>query len=157
VALRPSSGRELIFRVDVLIPMAPEHEHGAVAVDSPGAPTILVVEDEWIIRAAIADYLRQCGYRVLEAGDADEAVTALNVHSRIAVVFTDVQMPGSMDGWALARWVRREHPGVKVIITSGVVRVSEAAGDLCEDGPLMLKPYRHAELERRIRMLLADR
>jgi CheY-like chemotaxis protein len=75
----------------------------------------------------------------------------------ITVVFTDVQMPGSMDGWALARWVRRERPGVKVIITSGVVRASEAAGDLCEDGPLVEKPYSHTELERRIHMLLADR
>jgi CheY-like chemotaxis protein len=137
--------------------MAPEHEHGAVAADSRAAPTILVVEDEWIIRAVIAEYLRQCGYRVLEAGDADEAITALNAHSRIAVVFTDVQIPGSMDGWALARWVRRERPGVKIIITSGVARAAEEAADLCEGGPLMEKPYSHTELERRIRMLLADR
>jgi CheY-like chemotaxis protein len=73
------------------------------------------------------------------------------------VVFTDVQMPGKMDGWALARRVRRACPSIKVILTSGLVRATEAAGDLSEDGPLMQKPYRAAELERRIRMLLADR
>jgi CheY-like chemotaxis protein len=121
------------------------------------APTVLVVEDEWIVRMSIADYLRACGYRVLEAGNADEAKTALEADTRVAVVFSDVQMPGSMDGWGLARWVRRERPGVKVIMTSGVIRATEAARDLCEDGPLMEKPYSHTELERRIRMLLADR
>jgi hypothetical protein len=62
-----------------------------------------------------------------------------------------------MDGWGLARWVRRERPGVKVIITSGVARASQAAGELCEDGPFMAKPYSYTDLERRIRMLLAAR
>jgi CheY-like chemotaxis protein len=126
-------------------------------VERAQAPTVLVVEDEWIVRMSIADYLRGCGYRVLEAGNADEAITALEVDTRVAIVFSDVQMPGSMDGWGLARWVRRERPGVRVIMTSGVIRATEAAGDLCEDGPLMVKPYSHTELERRIRMLLADR
>ena len=65
--------------------------------------------------------------------------------------------PGKMDGWTLARWVRRQRPGTRIVITSGVVRASEAAGDLCDGGPLMAKPYTPAELERRIRMLLADR
>jgi CheY-like chemotaxis protein len=136
--------------------MEPEDQEAGEA-ERRQSPTVLVVEDEWLVRATVADYLRECGYRVLEAGNADEAMTAFNADDRIAVMFTDVQMPGSMDGWGLARWVRRERPGVKVIITSGVARASEAAGDLCEDGPLMAKPYGHAELERRIRMLLAQR
>jgi CheY-like chemotaxis protein len=121
------------------------------------ATTVLVVEDEWIVRMSIADYLRECGYRVLEAGNAAEAVTALEADAGIAIVFSDVQMPGNMDGWGLARWVRQQRPGVKIILTSGVIRATEAAGDLCEDGPLMEKPYSHTELERRIRMLLANR
>jgi CheY-like chemotaxis protein len=121
------------------------------------APTVLVVEDEWVVRMSIADYLRDCGYRVLEAGNADEAITALDADARVAIVFSDVQMPGSMDGRGLARWVRRERPGVKIIMTSGVIRATEAARDLCEDGPLMVKPYSHTELGRRIRMLLANR
>jgi CheY-like chemotaxis protein len=136
--------------------MKPEKKSAGEA-EGLQAPTVLVVEDEWLIRAAIADYLRRCGYRVLEAGNAAEAITALEADASIAIVFSDVQMPGSMDGWGLARWVRRERPAVKVILTSGVARASEAAGDLCEDGPLMEKPYSHIELERRIRMLLANR
>jgi CheY-like chemotaxis protein len=137
--------------------MAPKHEHQWMAAHALESPTVLVVEDELVVRATIAEYLRQCGYRVLEAGNVDEAITALNIEPRINVVFSDVQMPGKMDGWALARRVRRAYPSIKVILTSGLVRASEAAGDLCEDGPLMQKPYRAAELERRIRMLLADR
>jgi CheY-like chemotaxis protein len=121
------------------------------------APTVLIVEDEWIVRMTIADYLRNCGYRVLEASNAHEAIAALNADARINVVFSDVQMPGSMDGFGLAQWVRRERPGIRMIMTSGVTRATEAAGDLCEDGLLMEKPYSPAELERRIRMLLADR
>jgi CheY-like chemotaxis protein len=97
-----------------------------------------------------ADYLRTCGYRVLEAG-GDRA------QGRCAHrgVFNDVQMPGEMDGWALARWVRRERPEVRVILTSGLLRTTESAGDLCEEGPLLQKPYSHIELEHRIRLLLA--
>jgi CheY-like chemotaxis protein len=121
------------------------------------APTVLVVEDEWIVRTAVADYLQDCGYRVLQAANADEALSALQTDHRIEVVFTDVQMPGSMDGFGLAQWVHRQRPGVKVILSSGVVRTTEWARDLCEDGPLMEKPYSHTELERRIRMLLANR
>jgi CheY-like chemotaxis protein len=137
--------------------MAPKHEHWGMAAHSLESPTVLVVEDEPVVRATIAEYLRQCGYRVLEAGNVDEAITALNTDPGINVVFSDVQMPGKMDGWALARRVRQACPSIKVILTSGLVRATEAAGDLCEDGPLMQKPYKAAELERRIRMLLADR
>jgi CheY-like chemotaxis protein len=94
---------------------------------------------------------------VLEAGDADEAITALRSGFEVDVLFTDVQMPGSMVGWELARWVRRERPGLKVILTSGITRTAEDAGGLCSDGPLMAKPYSHVELERRIRILLGKK
>jgi CheY-like chemotaxis protein len=136
--------------------MPPEHDLIGEAVRGE-IPTVLVVEDEWIIRAAIADYLRNCGYRVIEAGNAEEAVTALKTDARIKVVFADVQMPGSVDGFGLAQWVHRERTGVKIILTSGVKRAAAVAADLCKDGPLMEKPYSSAEVERRIRMLLADR
>jgi CheY-like chemotaxis protein len=119
-------------------------------------PTVLIVEDEVLIRMSVADYLRHCGYRVIEANNADEAVEILT-GAHVDVVFTDVNMPGSRDGFGLARWVRRERPGVKVIITSGVGRATQEAAKLCEDGPLLDKPYVHEELEQRIRRLLASR
>ena|SRR5215475_8919193 len=122
-----------------------------------GPPSVLVVEDEVLVRTSVAEYLRACGYRVLEAKDADEATLILRNDDDIDIVFTDVQMPGSLDGFGLAQWVRRERPRTRVIITSGVVRASEAARDLCAEGPLLAKPYDHRDLERRIRRLLANR
>ena len=119
---------------------------------------MLVVEDEALIRIAVADYLRDCGYRVVEAGSGDEAVAVLGKTAiRIDVVFTDVNMPGSLNGFGLAQWVRRERPDVRVILTSGITRTAEEARDLCAHGPFMAKPYDHGELARHIRALLARR
>ncbi len=118
--------------------------------------TILVVEDEVLIRMAVCDYLRGCGFRVIEAGSADEAVEVLKVDTAIDIVFSDVNMPGNLDGFGLAQWVRRERPRLKVILTSGVARKAKAAGELCEDGPFLEKPYNHGDLERHIRRLLAS-
>ena len=118
--------------------------------------TVLVVEDEVLVRMTIADYLRDCGLRVLEAGSADEALTILRTDEPVHVLFTDVNMPGSVDGFGLAQWVRRERPELKVIITSGVTRTVNAAGDLCSDAPYLAKPYDLADVERRIRQLLAN-
>ena len=118
-------------------------------------PTILVVEDDVLIRSVVAGYLRDCGFDVIEANGADEAIRMLQAEVRIDVVFSDIQMPGSMDGFGLAQWVRRERPSLKVILTSGAARTAKEAGDLCEQGPILAKPYDHAELERHIRTLLA--
>jgi len=124
--------------------------------EAPGSHCVLLVEDEVLIRMAVADYLRDCGYRVIEAGNADEAIKVLNTNETVDVVCTDVQMPGSLDGFGLAQWVRRERAGLKIVLVSGVRRAAEAAGDLCDGGPLMAKPYGPDELERRIRLLLAN-
>ena len=130
------------------------------ARESSGEPavapeaTILVVDDEVLIRMAVSDYLRECGYHVVEAGSGDEAIQVLQAGVTIDVVFSDVHMPGDVDGFGLAQWVRRERPGVKVILTSGIARAAKEAGNLCEDGPLIAKPYDHGNLELRIRQLL---
>jgi CheY-like chemotaxis protein len=122
--------------------------------DNDSAPVVILVEDEVLIRMSIADYLRSCGYQVIEAGSADEAVVVIDSETRIDVVFTDVKMPGSMDGFGLARWVRQRLPDIPVILTSGVARSTEIARELCEDGPLMAKPYQPRQVEARIRQLL---
>lgn len=118
-------------------------------------PTILVVEDEVLIRMAVSDYLRECGFRVVEAGSADEAVEVLKTDTAVDIVFSDVNMPGSLDGFGLAQWIRRERPRLEVLLTSGVARKAKEAGDLCKDGPFLDKPYHHGDLERHIRQLLA--
>ena len=120
--------------------------------------TVLVVEDEFLPRLAVSDYLRDCGYAVLEAANADEAMSVLNsVGSHVDVLFTDIQMSGDIDGFGLAQWVRANRPEVKVIITSGAVRVGDETAKLCSDGPLVPKPYRHADIATRIRGLFDER
>jgi CheY-like chemotaxis protein len=123
---------------------------------SPPPRTVLVVEDEVLIRLVISDYLRECGYRVHEAANADEAVAVLEAPEvEVHVVFSDVIMPGSMDGFGLARWVRANHPRVDVVLTSGLDRSAEIAGTLCEAGPLVDKPYEPQGVVDRIKQLLA--
>ena len=119
-------------------------------------PTILVVEDEVLIRLVIADYLRDCGYKVHEAVSGEEAIAILRAPEvSIDVVFSDVEMPGSMDGFALARWVRANKPGMEVILTSGIERSADIAATLCEAGPLMKKPYSSQDVVDRLRQLAA--
>ena len=74
----------------------------------------------------------------------------------VNVAFSDITMPGNLDGFGLAQWIRRERPEVKVVLSSGVARSAKTAGELCEAGPMLAKPYAHADLERRIRALLAS-
>ena len=123
--------------------------------DAP-SPTVLVVEDEVLIRLVIADYLRDCGYKVHEAVSGEEAIAILQAPEvSIDVVFSDVEIPGSMDGFALARWVRANKPGMEVILTSGIERSADIAATLCEAGPLMKKPYSSQDVVDRLRQLAA--
>jgi len=119
--------------------------------------TILIVEDEVLIRMAIAQYLRDCGYRVIEAASGDEALTVLqHLATRIDVVFSDIEMPGSVDGFGLSKWIRDNRPGLEVVLTGTVPRAVNAAHDLCESGP-MPKPYEARAVHDQIRRLLASR
>jgi CheY-like chemotaxis protein len=119
-------------------------------------PTVLVVADDVLVRMAVSDYLRECGYNVVETSDAGEAIEVMKAAVGVDVVFSDIAMPGSLDGFGLAHWIRRERPDIKVVLTSGIARSAKAAGELCEEGPRLAKPYEHADLERRIRTLLAS-
>jgi CheY-like chemotaxis protein len=123
--------------------------------DTPSS-SILVVEDEVLVRLVIADYLRECGYRVYEAVNASEAVAMLqDPEVTVDIVFSDVQMSGGMDGFALSRWIRANKPDVQVILTSGVERSANIAATLCEAGPLLEKPYPPQDVVDRIKQLVA--
>ena len=117
-------------------------------------PSVLVVEDDVLVRTVVAAYLRECGFDVVEAGSADEAIRVLEADIQVDIVFSDVNMPGSMDGFGLAQWLRRERPGLKIILTSGAGRTAKEARELCEHSPILAKPYDHADLERQLRALL---
>jgi DNA-binding response OmpR family regulator len=118
---------------------------------------LLIVEPDVLVRTAVADYLRECGYTVFEANNSKEAVVLLHSAPEIRVVMVDVGTPDVLDGFTLVQWIRQEKPDIKVVMTAGIVRTAKTAGALCQSGPLLRKPYHHHELERRIRQLLADR
>ena len=91
-------------------------------VGGPEAPpAILVVEDEFMLRALAANYLEEAGFPVIQAANEEGAIDQLKAHDEIGVVFTDVEMPPGMDGLDLARWISRERPNVKVLVASGKV------------------------------------
>ncbi|KRE04363.1 hypothetical protein ASE63_25425 [Bosea sp. Root381] len=100
---------------------------------------ILVVEDEPILRLDAVDLLTDAGHIVLEAANADEAIALLETRPDITVLFTDIEMPGSMDGMKLARAVRDRWPPVMIIVASG--RVLPGAGELPDNVPYLPKPY----------------
>lgn len=83
------------------------------------SPTVLVVEDEILVRMAVSEELRDHGYSVIEATNADEALVILHGPTRVDVVITDMKMPGAMDGAALVQWIRAKFPFVKVVMVSG--------------------------------------
>lgn len=122
------------------IARAPAEEAGPTE-----APTILVVEDEWLIRAMLCDHLRSRGYRVIEARDADEALTVLKTGLKVDVVVTDVVMPGTVDGVGLALWIGHERPDLRVILATGV-NTARNGSALHSYGLVVSKPYDPAEI-----------
>jgi CheY-like chemotaxis protein len=107
-------------------------------------PVVLVVEDDFLLRMDAVDVVRAAGFEPVEAGSADEAIAILEAHPSIHVVFTDIQMPGSMDGLKLAKFVKDRWPPINVVATSGHIRVSE--DDLPESGRFLPKPYTPAQI-----------
>jgi two-component system, response regulator PdtaR len=118
----------------------------------PEARTVLVVEDEGLLRLDAAESLRDAGFEVLEAADACEALETVERRDDIGVVFTDINMPG-MDGMELARRVRRSHPGMGLLLTSGAMRVDPR--DIPDHGAFLSKPYSPDVVASTIRRLLA--
>ena len=115
--------------------------------------TVLVVEDEPLLRLDIADNLSDAGFQVLEASNAGEAIEILKNHQDVCLVFTDVDMPGSMDGIRLAAYVRDRWPPVKIIVTSGYRRVT--AADIPPESHFVSKPYDPGKIVRSMKEMLS--
>jgi two-component system, response regulator PdtaR len=113
--------------------------------------SVLIVEDEFLLRADTCEFLKECGFNVYEASNADEAIAMLEVHVDIRAVFTDTQMPGSMDGLKLAHYVRRRWPPVTLIITSG--QAKPAAEEMPFGSAFVGKPYQLKEVAESLRAL----
>ncbi len=111
---------------------------------------ILLVEDDHDVRDMVAAFLDDLGYRVLTAARGDEALELLDRHPEIALLVTDIMLPGGTNGFALAHRARRHHPELKVIYATGHVRREDwLAWDHVSD-PLLNKPFRLAQLRQRI-------
>ena len=129
-----------------------------VRVPPDRMPTILVVDDEVLIRMVLSDYLQDCGFKVLEAGTAAEAIAVLEADtSAIDLVFSDISMPGEWDGIALARWIRTNRPELLVLLTSGDEKKAALAGDICAAGEFLPKPYNHQAAVARVRTMIDGR
>ncbi len=117
-------------------------------------PVILIVEDELLIRMDAVEMIRAAGFGVVEAANADEAIVILEDRLDITVVFTDIQMPGSMDGLRLAAAIRGRWPPIQIVATSGRVRVND--DDLPSGSRFLPKPYSAREIVRTLRELTSS-
>jgi CheY-like chemotaxis protein len=121
----------------------------------PARPSaaVLIVEDESLIRMDTVYMIEDAGFEVYEAGSADAAIALLELHKEICLIFTDVDMPGSMDGLKLAHYVCGRWPPVKIIVTSGHVKVIEES---LPAGALSLpKPYDPAEITQKVSEMIS--
>jgi CheY-like chemotaxis protein len=110
-----------------------------MSVEVAKRPIVLVVEDDFLLRMDAVNIVRNAGFGAVEATNADEAIAVIEADPNIHIVFTDVQMPGTMDGLKLARFIKDRWPPIKIVATSGRVRVSKA--DLPEGSVFVRKPY----------------
>ena len=107
---------------------------------------VLVVEDEVVLRMAVSAHLRDAGFVVIEAVDAEEAIELLRANHRIQLVFSDITMPGTMDGDQLADWISDRYPEIRILLTSGITQRGQQS--------FIAKPYSFLELQRRIENML---
>ena len=114
--------------------------------------TVAIIEPDVLARMTIAEYLRDCGYRVIEAMNPADVFTLLAAGTVIRNVLCETRLDGDLDGLAFAKDVRRRFPATDVILSVGAANATDKAGALCEEGPLQ-KPFHPQELLRRIQRL----
>ncbi len=121
-------------------------------MNSHGPTVVLVVEDEPMLRTLAVDIVELNGFTAIEASNADEAVAVLESRSDIDIVFTDVEMPGSMDGLGLAKAIRWRWPPIELIVTSGR---NKSDASIPERGVFFQKPYRVGEIAKALQRMAA--
>ena len=118
---------------------------------APRRQAVLVVEDEPLLRMMALDVVEEAGFEAVEARDADEAIQILEARTDIRIVFTDVDMPGSMNGLRLAAAIRDRWPPIDIIITSGHVRLDESS--IPARTVFYPKPYDHRQVTATLRRM----
>lgn len=125
-----------------------------IASPMQSRPTVLIVDDEFLIAINAAAVFQKAGFDTVEASNADEAIAILQERD-VDLIFTDIRMPGSMDGLRLARYVHDRWPPIKIMVTSGHHLVQK--GDLPDGGVFLPKPYTDAAIITAIGQLTGDR
>lgn len=128
--------------------MSTENQHGT-------RPTVLVVDDECLVRIVAADFLEDAGYDVLDAENAEHALSVLAKHDEVTVLVTDINMPGSMDGVALANAVHRIRPDIALVLTSGATFLTEE--QIPDSGKFLSKPYSFQDLAKTVETVMRER
>lgn len=104
--------------------------------ETASSETILIVEDDVLVRTALADYLRKCGYRIIQASNEEEARIVLGERDiPVHVLFNAIH------SFELTAWTRKQRPDLQVITAGNLEKAAHAASDLCEEGPHLKKPY----------------
>jgi CheY-like chemotaxis protein len=130
-------------------------ENPAAEGERAMGPRVLIVEDEVLSRLAMAEYLRECGFHVIEAANGAEAQQLVLAGLQVELVFSDITMPGGVDGIDLALWLMVNCESTKVILTSGLPDALAKARSACNHVLAFVpKPYDQAAVARRIRELL---
>lgn len=125
---------------------------------APAQPLIIVADSDILVRHALAEYLRNCGYGVIEAASSEEVVAVLGEKSLdIDVVLAAAQLAGELGGFGLGRWVREHRPDVDVELAGSVSAAVNAAAEICENGPQLARPYEPEGVVDRIKWLRASR
>ena len=120
--------------------------------------TVLILDGDVLLRMPVVEYLRECGCRVIEAATTDEAVAILQkTNIPVDVVLSDIDIPGSMNGFGFAQWARSVRPELKILLAGTPGRTVQNAAELGEAGPLLKKPYEHKLVLDRMKRLLAAR
>jgi DNA-binding NtrC family response regulator len=118
-----------------------------------GRPVVLIVEDEFLLRWPASEYLRDSGFRVIEAATVSEAIVVFSSSTRVDLVFSDINLQGELTGHALARWLSKNYPQLPMLLTSG----DRGAAESVSTGAtrwFVPKPYTLADIDRRIKDIL---
>lgn len=127
-----------------------------MADELPDTQCLIVADADVLIRNALAEYLRQCGYKVFEAATSDEVIIAIEEGTvKIDALLADAQLSGRYNAFELRIWVRDHHPDIEIVLAGNIDAAAKAAGHLCDEGPHLQRPYDPESVAAHIKRLLA--